>query len=1293
MAHSLHDRDGAPVSLRRAAVVLVSVIAVLVGVAAAGAWSLLNTQGGARWVLARVQDATGEALTYGSVEGSIAGGLVVERPAYANAAVRVSADRLGLIAHVDLFPLTVTVAAAEAAGLVVDLVADDTAADAPADLQRVVESLALPVAVAVESLALRDAALHREGEPLLAVDRLELALDWHDRIDLRSLTVGREDLELSATAGLLLAPPFELTAAIDAVAEPALTRLPDAVEASLRLDGSLERLGIELEEGRTGAVVEGELLRLLDEPAWDLRAMLAAFDLPGAGGIAVRDVEVVTAGSPGRFAVDLAGDALGLPGEPDARLHVELTGTGSTRALDVETLTLRHPDLDAEVRGRFELPARLSGTVDLQRLGLEALLPALGAPHTVAGSAGFDLSAERVVVSGGEFRLVDAPTTLSMSGEIDLASRTVTSELEWRQLNWPLLAADARLESPVGKAALSGTLDDWQADVTTVLAAADVAEGRFRVRGEGTARTAVIDIVEGDVFGGLLDGTATLDWSDTLAWQAEANIRGLRTAILAPAYPGILTTRLAAASVDSPSGMRLEILDLRGTILDEPISGGGRLAVSADTFSATGLRLAHGSTELAADGSLYAEAGMDFSLTVPDLARYGAAFAGDIELAGNVAWSGVPPRLELDGKSRFLRVGDVHVEDVAIETRETAAGGVVVESRAADVGLGQRRLEAVRMQAMLERESQSLSLDFEALGSHAAFAMTGAFADAPGGWPWTGEIRALSLAIRSGEGGGLDAPVPVQISPDAVVIEDLCLSGNQRGRLCASLDAGSGRGLTTAAEATEVPIDVLNAFLQTGFEFEQLVSGSVAWHQPPGAEADGRAALRFSRGKLTSARFPGLDLETGDGFLDFEVAAGQLLSGRLALPLGPKGFLEGEFSVGDVVRGSESPIEGSLRARTGDVDVLAVMLPDTEDASGNLEVDVAIGGTVREPAVVGIAVLQNAAATYFPLGLRLSDVNLRADFDENRHIDLEGSFRAGEGRGEILTTTRNSNGQAPGVHVRIRGSQLAVIDLPDVSAVADTDLRVDYRGRRLDINGSLDVPRARVRPVDLAAERVDESEDVVIVSGSLPDAEDTGEKPAAVEVYGELALGMGDDVMVVLDRARASIAGRAEFEWSGDPVPIGRGRYAINGTVQAFGQVLDISEGAVRFPAVPVTDPLLDIRATREIFGNSQVRRAGVLVQGPLSRPTIEAYTYPMTTEERALTLLVTGNDFDAEQGVGAIDFGTYIAPRLFLSYGVGVFDRENIISARYDLKGGFGIRATSGENASGIDLTYRLER
>ena len=40
----------------------------------------------------------------------------------------------------------------------------------------------------------------------------------------------------------------------------------------------------------------------------------------------------------------------------------------------------------------------------------------------------------------------------------------------------------------------------------------------------------------------------------------------------------------------------------------------------------------------------------------------------------------------------------------------------------------------------------------------------------------------------------------------------------------------------------------------------------------------------------------------------------------------------------------------------------------------------------------------------------------------------------------------------------------------------------------------------------------------------------------------------------------------------------------------------------------------------------------------------------------------------------------------------VGVFDRENIISARFDLARGFGIKASSGSKESGVDLNYRFE-
>ena len=181
--------------------------------------------------------------------------------------------------------------------------------------------------------------------------------------------------------------------------------------------------------------------------------------------------------------------------------------------------------------------------------------------------------------------------------------------------------------------------------------------------------------------------------------------------------------------------------------------------------------------------------------------------------------------------------------------------------------------------------------------------------------------------------------------------------------------------------------------------------------------------------------------------------------------------------------------------------------------------------------------------------------------------------------------------------------------------------------------------------------------------------------------------------MIDLGPATAELTGNTIFTWKEDLIPIADGRYDLTGSIQVFGQVLEITDGGLRFPRIPADNPFVRIRAEREIYGNAQVKTAGVLVEGNLKQLSVGPYTRPGTTEERALTLLVTGSDFDFEQGLGAIDFGTYIAPRVFVSYGLGLFETENVIRVRYDLKRGFGITATSGQKESGLDLSYRIER
>ena len=71
-------------------------------------------------------------------------------------------------------------------------------------------------------------------------------------------------------------------------------------------------------------------------------------------------------------------------------------------------------------------------------------------------------------------------------------------------------------------------------------------------------------------------------------------------------------------------------------------------------------------------------------------------------------------------------------------------------------------------------------------------------------------------------------------------------------------------------------------------------------------------------------------------------------------------------------------------------------------------------------------------------------------------------------------------------------------------------------------------------------------------------------------------------------------------------MPVANASFTIDGSIVAFGQVLTISKGAIRFPQVPANNPYLNIRAEREIYGNSQVKIAGALLTGSVTNPVMK---------------------------------------------------------------------------------------
>ena len=919
-------------------------------------------------------------------------------------------------------------------------------------------------------------------------------------------------------------------------------------------------------------------------------------------------------------------------------------------------------DIDAEASLTDEISAVAS--IAITGLELAGYVDNWPAGFPIDGSVEAAVDSARLQLSDSILRIRGTDAQINLGARLDRVTEELQANVGWVNLRWPLRAEVTRIRSDVGDLVLSGNVDDWTVAGNIEIEADDIPAGAFQIEGEGARHSLAGRIVDSDVFGGRVAGEVSFEWLDPRAWSANLEVSNINLDWLDSEWPAVISGRIDSHGTGDPFTLHAVLDDIDGKLRGLPLQVDGTIDLDTKSFVADYLRIVHGTSRATLDGSMHDAQGLQFDAEVDDLATYMEGVTGSLAATGTVSLADGEEGVDLALQSPSLMIGETEVSDVVVGVTATP-------------GLQLLRFDAVQ------------------LGTEFGIALEGVFED----WlrPWdsafVGTIDDFNIALEDEHSMVLVDDAPLEFQRDGMTLTDFCIGDETGSSLCSDVRWSRSSGeFALDLELADVPIALVEHVATSQLEFDQRVSGSVDWLRTADGRSSGNGKLQVSAGRVLRVANETVSVETGPGNIDFRIEDGRLLSGDLRLPLPGSGNVAGQFEVLDVRRFRDSTIVGGIDADIEDIAALTLLTSAFDSASGHLRIRLDMGGTLQDPRLNGQATLSGGSFHYLPLGLRLDEVDLTAALDENYRAEVTGTFKAGDGRGQLVSHADYGNAEFPGLLFKLQGSNLTLVDVPDVHIEINPDIDITLDGDTLSIDGSLVVPRARVKPTNLTVARVNESEDVIIVAGELPDPPEEPKRQTDLSYEGKLNIELGDDVAVDLDLASASISGAVAFEWLGDVMPTANGRYSIDGSVEAFGQVLDIREGIINFPRVPADQPNIRVAAEREIYGNTQVKRAGILIDGPVSRPTVEAYTMPMTTEERALALLVTGSDFDYEQGVGAIDFGTYIAPRLFVSYGVGVFERENIISARFDLARGFGIKASSGSKESGIDLNYRFE-
>lgn len=941
-------------------------------------------------------------------------------------------------------------------------------------------------------------------------------------------------------------------------------------------------------------------------------------------------------------------------------ISVRVQTRGDLAGADVLAMVETFASIDGSVRWQDGLDA--AADITLSELDLAGLVDNWPAGFPIDGDLHLTVNDAELALHDSSLEIVGTNGRILVDARMRREDDRIEGRLQWEQLRWPLPEQATRVRSDKADLQLSGTVDDWKAAGTIAIAADDLPPGVFEIDGSGSRDSASGRIVDSEVLGGRVSGEVAYRWRGLRPWLARLDVTSVHLAWLLPEWPAVVSGRLNAEGTGDPFAMRAVLDGVEGQLRGESLRADGVVEIADRNVVVSNLRVEHGDSSALLDGALMMPEGLRFEARVADLALYTEALQGEVVAAGSMSLAD-KGFLDATLGSQSLTIGDLEV--TALEAHVEAS----------DTG-----------------QSATLAGTYE--DTPIRLSLAGAFGDwrNPLESRFEGLLTAFDVDLGDAHSMALTEPASVAFTTTKFAIERLCLAAEIDASLCADVHWEQGGDYGAEMTLRDMPIDFIEHVTDLPLIFDQRISGTFDWRHTHGGAPRGSARLTLSSGQIASIDDPASAVATGEGVLDFEVERGRLLRGDIVLPFPGRGEVSGNFAIVDVSLGIESAVTGNLEVDLSSIRALSRLTNLVDNANGELHARVNLAGTVTEPQWSGELSLSNGEFTYGPIGLELTEVELDGVMDPDFRIDVSGTFRAGRGKGTVVSRADYSNADEPGLIFRVQGERLTVVNVPDVFVEVDADVDVALDRETLDINGNLTVPNALIKPRNLTAGKVSESEDIVIVAGELPDPPEPTQAQSELDYRGELNVALGESVLIDLDLAKASITGAVNFDWQGSPVPIANGRYRIDGSIEAFGQVLDISEGSVHFPKVPADKPYVRIMAEREIYGNTQVKRAGVLIDGPVRRPTIEAYTQPLTTEERALALLVTGSDFDYEQGIGAIDFGTYIAPRLFVSYGVGVFERENIISARFDLTKGFGIKASSSSKESGIDLNYRFE-
>lgn len=1147
----------------------------------------------------------------------------------------------------------------------------------PAEPFSLPDAIDLPVTVQIDRVALDDisATTAPEAEPFV-VDSVRLA---NARLDgeqwrIESLTGHGPLFDIDAQADLTPRGGYATNLSLNAT-----LRLPDLapIEADAEITGDLADLSLSAQVAAPyNVALDGHLTDALDNLGVDATLKLDDTQLQ-----AIRK--------------DL----------PDAGFSATIGAKGPIDDLGVNL------DVDAD-------------TADYGRAALTAALRYTG---------------DAVAIDRLKLSSPDTPGTLDAKGQVALAEgNAMDLSVDWSDLQWPLSGTPA-YRSERGTVRLTGEMTDYKLDTNLAWQVVGQTAGKLSLAGSGSMKAfelATLNISGGP---GDISGNASVRWAPALDVTAHLEGKGINPGALVADVPGDfdLVADVRAKQDGDIITATVDKLTANGQLRGQPLRLDAKAQYLGDHVLVDHFDLVSGATNAEISGRFgwTPDAKLDGRWTIDssDLSTAWPTLAGTLDSQGTVKGRVSAPNVDATLAARNIAVGENRVNSADLDARVDWSGNSQsqVTLDVAGVDAGGQAIDSVALRIDGTPGAHDIALNLDSEIAQANVGLNGALDKNTMNWRYT--LNQLKAAYGQLAPWTLASPASGAVSASAQSLQDTCLtSGGSRVCLRGSHDA---KASVAHIELSDFAYDYAQIYFPEGLAVDGSISGTVDARLPASGDPDVDANLNTSAGSVSMAQPDEsvvriVELQPGSIRLGM---ANSGLDGKIDLPLAETGGIRANVAVAPGGAPlTERALDGSVTLDIKKLSVLEKLSPEVDTFDGQIAGDLNLGGTIARPSVLGDIALTASKLVLVTPGLTLSGLRLAAT-GKGDAIDIDATAKSGGG-------TLNANGaialndDGQDVELTIKGERFQVVNIPDAKAYVSPDLKIAVTPSRVDVTGSVTIPEASITPQDLPAAGVDTvSGDQVIVTG---DDDNPAAAAASRAVHANVQVILGDKVRIDGFGLKANLTGGLRVVQQPGDVTTGTGEIQVkDGSYKAYGQNLDIQEGRILFAGGPVSEPGLDMRAARYPAEDITV---GVAVRGSVRSPKLTLFSEPGMSQSEQLSWLLLGrplggansqqsslvaraalalgnsgankalkdvgdklgvDDIGIGSGAGensdeaAFTVGKYLSPKLYVSYGIGLFNPVSTLSLRYTLSSNWRLETQSSGVATGGDLIYSIDR